>query len=159
MVCRRLSLRAGGRAGFMPGRRFRKRPGRRARWSRARTAVAAPTSAGKGFLAEVIAARHLLEGERVVWLVPTRALAEALTATLAATFSALNLKVICATRERPESDPPLAAGRFDLCVAVPEKAQAWLMARPHGLAGVGLVVADELAYCATATAAAGSTCC
>ncbi len=107
--------------------------------------VAAPTSAGKGFLAEVIAARHLLEGERVVWLVPTRALAEALTATLAATFSALNLKVICATRERPESDPPLAAGRFDLCVAVPEKAQAWLMARPHGLAGVGLVVADELA--------------
>lgn len=106
--------------------------------------VGAPTSAGKGFLAEVVAARHLLEGERVVWLVPTRALAEALTATLAETFSVLGLKVICATRERPDSDPLLASGRFDLCVGVPEKALAWLVAQPDGLAGVGLVIADEL---------------
>lgn len=106
--------------------------------------VGAPTSAGKGLLAEIVAARHLLEGERVVWLVPTRALAESLTATLAETFSALSLKVICATRERPQSDPLLASGRFDLCVAVPEKALAWLVAQPDGLAGVGLVIADEL---------------
>lgn len=106
--------------------------------------VGAPTSAGKGLLAEIVAARHLLEGERVLWLVPTRALAEALTATLAGTFSVLGLKVICATCERPESDPLLTSGRFDLCVAVPEKALAWLVAQPDGLAGVGLVIADEL---------------
>ncbi|MEN6626102.1 MAG: DEAD/DEAH box helicase [Candidatus Sumerlaeia bacterium] len=106
--------------------------------------VAAPTSAGKGLLAEAVAARHVLAGERVLWLVPTRALAEAFAATLAETFSPLGLRVICATRERPESDPLLASGRFDLCVAVPEKALSWLVSQPDGLAGVGLVIADEL---------------
>ncbi len=106
--------------------------------------AAAPTSAGKGFLAEVLAARHLMAGERVLWLAPTRALAEAIAATLAETLAPLGLRVLCATAERPEADAPLARGQFDLCVAVPEKAAAWLVRRPHALAGVGLIVADEL---------------
>jgi len=108
--------------------------------------IAAPTSAGKGLLAEVCAAAHLLRGEKVLWLVPTRALAEAAAAQLEQAFAPLGLRVLCATHDHAtaELDTRLARHDFDLLVAVYEKAAAWLVRQPHGLAEVGLVVADEL---------------
>ncbi len=107
--------------------------------------IAAPTSAGKGILAEIVTARHLAAGERVVWLAPTRALAEQVAARLAEAFAPAGWRVICATGERAENDGALARGRFECCVAVYEKALGWLGAEPDALAGVGLVVADDLA--------------
>lgn len=106
--------------------------------------IAAPTSAGKGLVAEVAAARHLLRGEKVLWLAPTRALAEMFYAQLTRAFAPLGLRVLCATSDRSENDAQLYRNQFDLLIAVYEKAASWLIRQPHALAEVGLVVADEL---------------
>ncbi len=107
-------------------------------------AVFAPASAGKTFLGELAALRRFEAGRAAVWLVPTRALAEEKTRLFARRYAPLGLRVLCATRERPENDPPIARGGFDWLVAVSEKFAAHLTARPGLLHRVGLIVADEL---------------
>jgi len=106
--------------------------------------VTAPTSAGKSLVAELRSARHLARSEKVVWLAPTRALADATARQLAADFAPCGWRVALATGDAPDGDAALARGSFDLLVTVPEKALAWLAREPHALAGVGLVVVDEL---------------
>jgi helicase len=106
--------------------------------------VAAPTSAGKSLVAEVAALHHLFRGEQVVWLTPTRALAESLAADLSGLLAPLGMRVLLAIGDRPDPDRALESGEFELLVAVYEKAFAWLARGPDALARVGLVVADEL---------------
>lgn len=106
--------------------------------------VLAPTSAGKTLIAELAALRHLEARRRVIYLVPTRALAEERGEEFRARFGALGARVVVATRERPEADAAVASGAWDVLVAIYEKARAHLAAHPALLGDVGLVAADEM---------------
>ena len=106
--------------------------------------VFAPTSSGKTFVAEMAALKHLEQNRRVVYLVPTKALAEEKYRTFSRLYRALGCRVAVATRERPDTDGAVLAGRYDLLVAVYEKMKAYLVSRPEMLSGVALVVVDEV---------------
>lgn len=106
--------------------------------------VCAPASAGKGLLAEMLAAGALGRGEKVVWIVPTRALAQSLADRLRRDLAPLGIRVVCGTRDHALPETELSYGRFDLLVGVYEKLRGWLVRDPHAMARVGLLVADEL---------------
>lgn len=106
--------------------------------------VLAPSSAGKTLIAELALARALASGRRALFLSPTRALAEQEFAALASGLARTGLRVVCSTSDRPESDAEVAAGRFDLLVAVYEKLSAFLATDSRLLAGVGAVAVDEI---------------
>lgn len=106
--------------------------------------VVAPSSAGKTLIGEIALARALSAGRRAVFLTPTRALAEQQFAAFARGLAGSGLRVLCATADRPESDAPARAGRYDLLVAVYEKFRALMMAHGSALAGVAAVAVDEI---------------
>ncbi|MFH0795424.1 MAG: DEAD/DEAH box helicase, partial [bacterium] len=106
--------------------------------------VFAPTSSGKTFIAELAALKHLEANSRVIYLVPTKALAEEKFREFTSRYAPLGYRVFCATRERPETDAAVWERRFDLLIAVYEKLRAYLVVQPEILSRVSLVVADEL---------------
>lgn len=106
--------------------------------------ISAPTSSGKTLVAELAALRHLERNRRVVYLVPTKALAEEKHREFQAFYGPLGYRVAVATRERPDADGVVLGGRYDLLVAVYEKWKSYLVVRPEVQAGVALVVADEV---------------
>ncbi len=107
--------------------------------------VSAPTSAGKTFIAEIAMASHLQQNRKVVYLVPTKALAEERYREFYQRFARrLGYRVVVATRERPETDKHVMKNQFDILVAVYEKMKSYLVARPELLSSVALVVADEI---------------
>jgi len=106
--------------------------------------VFAPTSSGKTFIAELAALKHLEENSRVIYLVPTKALAEEKFREFTERYGPLGYRVFCATRERPETDAAVWERRFDVLIAVYEKLRAYLVVQPEILSRVSLVVADEL---------------
>lgn len=107
-------------------------------------AIFAPTSAGKTFVGELAALRHIERGGRAVFGVPTKALAEELAHYMRATYSPLGLRLCVATSEQRSDDLALAAGQFDLAIVVYEKLRASLTAAPELTNFVTCFVADEL---------------
>ncbi len=106
--------------------------------------VSSPTSSGKTFVGEMAAAQAALSGRRVVYLVPTKALAEAKYRQFADRYGPLGLRVAIATGDRRGQQRDIARGEFDLIVAVPEKLRAMLLDSPSLASCIGAVVADEL---------------
>lgn len=106
--------------------------------------VSSPTSSGKTFVGEMAAAHAALSGRRVVYLVPTKALAEAKYRQFADRYGRLGLSVAIATRDRRGQQRRIARGDFDLAVAVPEKLRSMLLDHPAMAQSIGAVVADEL---------------
>jgi replicative superfamily II helicase len=104
----------------------------------------APTSAGKTLIGEIALARAMTLGRKGVYLVPTKALAEERLADFTAWLAPAGRRVLCATRDRPESDAPARRGEFDVLIAVYEKFNHLTVARPQSLAAVGAVVVDEI---------------
>jgi len=113
--------------------------------------VFAPTSSGKTFVAEMAAVRHLEQGRKVVYLVPTKALAEEKFRQWLSMYRELGLRVVISTRERPEADGQVLEGRFDLLIAVYEKMKSYLVVQPELLSQIRLVVVDELQMLADPT--------
>ncbi|NPV46460.1 MAG: DEAD/DEAH box helicase [Armatimonadetes bacterium] len=112
--------------------------------------VQAPTSAGKTFIGEMAASRAALAGQRVLYLAPTRALAEEKFAHFDRAYGSLGLRVAVSTRDRRSDDQRLLRGDYDLGVVVPEKLRSLWVRSGAGLAGLGLVVVDELQMLADA---------
>ncbi|MBN1899861.1 DEAD/DEAH box helicase, partial [Candidatus Sumerlaeota bacterium] len=106
--------------------------------------VFAPTSSGKTFIAEIAALKHLESSRAVIYLVPTKALAEEKFRRFNRLYGPLGYRILAATRERPETDAPVLLGRFDLLVAVYEKMKSYLVQKPSLLSRAGLVIADEI---------------
>lgn len=104
----------------------------------------ASTSAGKTFVAEMAAALHLEKRRRVIYLVPTKALAEEKFHAFHSQFAPMGWRVFCAIQERPESDRPVLSGAYDLVVAVYEKLKGFMVQHPEFLHNVGAVVVDEM---------------
>lgn len=106
--------------------------------------VLAPTSSGKTMIAEMAALKQLADNRRVVYLVPTKALAEEKYRNFSDLYGPLGYRVAIATRERPDTDRLVMEGRYDWLIAVYEKMKSYLVARPEMLNGIGLVIADEI---------------
>jgi helicase len=106
--------------------------------------VFAPTSSGKTFIAELAALKHLESSRGVIYLVPTKALAEEKYRRFTRLYKRLGYRILVATRERPETDAPALQGRFDLLVAVYEKMKSYLVQKPSLLSRAGIVIADEI---------------
>lgn len=106
--------------------------------------VFAPTSSGKTFIAEMAALRHLEQNHRVIFLVPTKSLAEEKYRDFHALYGRLGYRIAISTRERPDTDQTVLESRYDLLVAVYEKMKAFLITQPEMLGGVALIVADEI---------------
>jgi replicative superfamily II helicase len=113
--------------------------------------VFAPTSSGKTFVAEMAAVRRLEQGHKVVYLVPTKALAEEKFRQWLVMYREPGLRIAIATRERPETDALVLEGRYDLLIAVYEKMKSYLVVQPEILGQVRLVVVDELQMLADPT--------
>jgi len=106
--------------------------------------VSAPTSSGKTFIGEMAAVHAALSGHKVIYLVPTKALAEAKYHEFSTRYAPPGLRVAIATRDRRAQEREIALGEFDLTVAVPEKMRALLAERPAMAGVIGAVIADEL---------------
>lgn len=106
--------------------------------------VSSPTSSGKTFVGEMAAVHAALAGRRVIYLVPTKALAEAKYREFLDRYGRLGLTVSIATRDRRGQQRRLGRGEFDLAVAVPEKVRSLLLEYPALVRSIGTVVADEL---------------
>lgn len=106
--------------------------------------IQAPTSAGKTFIGEMAAVQTALQGKRVVYLAPIKALAEEKYADFREKYDAYGMKVIVSTRDRREFDADLESGSFSIAVVVYEKLEQLLVRRPERIAELALVIADEI---------------
>ncbi len=103
-----------------------------------------PTGCGKTFIAEMAATHAATQGRRAVYLVPTKALAEAKYRQFSSTYGPLGLRVIISTQDRRASDYSFARGDFDLALTVPEKLWSVVLSSPALARSVGALVVDEL---------------
>lgn len=106
--------------------------------------VAAPTSAGKTFIGEMAAVHAAERGQRVLYLVPLKSMAEEAYRNLGRRYQGLGLEAVISTRDHREADEDIGSGRFRVAVLVFEKLMSLLVSRPEILSQVGLVVLDEL---------------
>ncbi|NLO32255.1 MAG: DEAD/DEAH box helicase [Candidatus Hydrogenedentes bacterium] len=106
--------------------------------------VQAPTSSGKTFIGEMAAAHTVLQGRRVVFLVPLKALAEEKYQDFQKKYAAYGMRVIVCTRDHRNFDLAFKGGDFDIAVAVYEKFERLIVSYPERLHEIALVVADEL---------------
>jgi len=89
-----------------------------------RVVICAPTSSGKTLVGEMAAIRAAMEGRRALYLVPTKALAEAKYALFRHLYEPLGLRVKICTRDRRADEESVMRGEFDLVVAIAEKIRA-----------------------------------
>lgn len=106
--------------------------------------VFSPTSSGKTFVGEMAAARMAYNMERVIYLAPQKALAEEKFREFHEKYGGFGIRTVISTRDRKEFDRDIQNGKFRIAVIVFEKMQTLLVGNPDLLAGVGLVVVDEL---------------
>ena len=106
--------------------------------------VVACTSSGKTMIAEMAALKHLEQNRRVVYLVPTKALAEEKYRSFQELYGPLGFRIVISTRERPDTDGLVLEGRYNLLIAVYEKMRSYLVVQPEMLGKVALIVADEI---------------
>ncbi|MEW5795681.1 MAG: DEAD/DEAH box helicase [Candidatus Zixiibacteriota bacterium] len=106
--------------------------------------IAAPTSAGKSFCAELAAARALAEQRRVVMVFPLRSLAEEKYRLFQQTYAPLGIRCLILTGDHPENDEPFLRGQYHIALAIVEKFDLALAGRLDLLRNIGLVVVDEI---------------
>ncbi|HOP07196.1 MAG TPA: DEAD/DEAH box helicase [candidate division Zixibacteria bacterium] len=106
--------------------------------------VSAPTSSGKSFCAEMAVIKVLQSRRRAVLLFPLRALAEQKYNEFIERYHDLDLRCLIVTGDHPESDENFASGQYHVAFAIYEKLDRLLTRSLDSLAGIGLVVIDEL---------------
>jgi hypothetical protein len=106
--------------------------------------VSLPTSAGKTRVAEVAMMKALLQGQRVIYTTPLRALSAYFERHFTSVFGTLGFRVsaLYGAAGVSEPDAVLLQG-FDIIVATPEKLDFACRANASALDGIGLIVLDE----------------
>ena len=100
--------------------------------------LASGTASGKTLIAMLAAIRNVLEGRKVIYLAPLRALAFEKFRE----FAKLPFRVALSMGDYDSSDPWL--GNYDIIVATYEKLDSLLRHRAPWLSDVGLVIFDEI---------------
>lgn len=106
--------------------------------------VSAPTSSGKTLVGEMAAAKYAFKRRRVFYIVPLKSLAEEKYRELNERYADFGIKVVISTRDRREFDRKISKGDFHIAIVVFEKMHSLMVANPHLLEQVGLVIVDEI---------------
>ncbi|RKX22758.1 MAG: hypothetical protein DRP35_01155 [Candidatus Zixiibacteriota bacterium] len=106
--------------------------------------IAAPTSSGKSFCAELAAMKALTMRKRVIMLFPLKSLAEQKYQLFSETYALLGIKCLIVTGDYPENDQAFTRGNYQIAVAIYEKFDQLLTSSMDTLKNIGLVVVDEI---------------
>ncbi|KPF82723.1 peptidase C14 [alpha proteobacterium AAP38] len=107
----------------------------------------APTSAGKTFVGEMAAIKAVAEGRKAVFLLPYKALVNEKFEDFTAIYQdQLHLRVARCSGDWQDQVGDVMRGKYDLAFFTYEKFLALMMAAPHILNQIGLVVLDEAQF-------------
>jgi replicative superfamily II helicase len=105
--------------------------------------VVAPTSSGKTLIGEIAALRSVADGQKAVFLLPYRALANEKYEDFAAIYGALGIRVARCTGDYSDQAALIMSGRYDIALLTYEMFLAVALSSPTVLMQLGLVVVDE----------------
>lgn len=106
--------------------------------------IAAPTSSGKSFCAEMAAVKAMTKREKTVMLFPLKSLAEQKFKQFSDTYAGLGIKCLIVTSDHPENDQRFAEGDYQIALVIYEKFDLFLTASLDSLRTIGLIVVDEV---------------
>lgn len=106
--------------------------------------VSAPTSSGKTLLGELAALQAVGRRQRSVFLLPTRALVNDKHDQFTTVYGPLGVRVVRATGEIADDVAALMRGQFDIALLTYEMFSGLVLAAPHLLRMLALVVVDEV---------------
>lgn len=106
--------------------------------------ISSPTSSGKTFCGEIAAVSKLSQRQKVIYLVPLKAVAEEKYLDFKTKYSTLGIKILISTQDHFENDLDLSSGNFDLALVIYEKFNQLLIKNVDILKQVALIIIDEL---------------
>ena len=106
--------------------------------------VTAPTSSGKTMVGELAAINATQAGGRSVFLLPTKALVNEQYERFSRIYGPCGVRVVRATGDYRDDVEALLHGQFDLGVFTYEKFSGLVLANPHLLPMLSVVVVDEV---------------
>jgi len=106
--------------------------------------VIAPTSSGKTFIGEMAAIAQVIHLQKIIYLVPLRALADEKYRHFKNLYRDCGINIVISTRDRKEDDPHIISGDYDVAVMAYEKFYYFCLMSPHFLDIVSLVIIDEM---------------
>jgi len=105
--------------------------------------VVAPTSAGKTLIGELAALQAVASGQKAIFLLPYRALANEKFEDFAASYGALGIRVARCTGDYSDQAYFILSGRYDIALLTYEMFLNLALSSPTVLMQLGLVVLDE----------------
>lgn len=120
-------------------------------WEGRNILVVAPTSSGKTFAGEVLAARSAFSLKRAIFLVPYKAIAEEKYAEFRERYERLGISVVISDADHTRFDRAIRRGEFGIAVIVYEKMAQLLVQSSGILEDCSLVVVDEIQMIADRT--------
>ncbi len=120
------------------------RPTGNSRYQSVNMLIAAPTSSGKSFCAEMAAMRALTVRQKVIMLFPLKSLAEQKYRLFNETYSSMGIKCLIVTGDHPENDKAFSSGNYQIAVAIYEKLDMLLTSSMDNLKNIGMVLIDEI---------------
>jgi len=106
--------------------------------------VIAPTSSGKTFIGEMAAIAQVIHLQKIIYLVPLRALADEKYRHFKNLYSHCGMDIVISTRDRNEDDHNIISGDYDVAVMAYEKFNYFCLKCPQFLDIVSLVIIDEM---------------
>jgi len=106
--------------------------------------ISSPTSSGKTFCGEIAAVAKLSQRQKVIYLVPLKAMAEEKYLDFKNKYSGLGIKILISTQDHFENDLDLSTGNFDFAIVIYEKFNQLLIKNIDILKQVALIIIDEL---------------
>ena len=104
--------------------------------------LAAPTASGKTLVAEMAALNAVMQGMKVVYIVPLKALASEKYDEFKKKYEPMGIRTAMSIGDLDSSDPWLA--RYDIIIVTSEKMDSLLRRGIPWISEIGLVVADEV---------------
>lgn len=109
--------------------------------------VVSPTSSGKTFIGEMAAARAIIRGEKVVFLLPYRALVNEKYDYFVQLYTEkLGIRVLRCTGDYSDQTDPFVRGKYDIAILTFEMFLNLVLGNPALLTQIGLIVLDEAQF-------------